>query len=435
MVDVNRKEEKREKGSPERERSKDLLRRKARVAVVQRSKKLSARLSSVILSARQISSQFHRRNITCSPMLPLSICARSLRCSARPSNRVERLTVRSLNTHLKNDGLHVDIPSLPFRSVLYVPASNTRALNKLSSLTGRSKPDAVMFDLEDGVGPDNKGQARENLVNFFEQSEGSTDSFFKLVRINRMDTPWFEADAITACRLLKNENSFDAVVLPKIEGWDDLEFATAHFQTHLASNVPFWAMMETPKAILSAAAIASHPRVHGLILGTNDLGKEIQLRPSTLASKAEGSDSLSAPKSTFSIGSTSATVREGLVTSLQTTILAARAYGKIVIDGVYNNFHDATGFHYECTQGKEWGMDGKTLIHPNQVSVTNQIFAPSDEEVDHATRVVECWNEAVDRENFSGVAVLDGALIELLHVKAARKILDSAQRIKSIETS
>ncbi|KAL7480704.1 hypothetical protein ACHAW6_006368 [Cyclotella cf. meneghiniana] len=359
-----------------------------------------------------------------------SILYRSLRCHAV---RIKGLTKRSLSTLVKDDHLHLDIPSRPFRSVLYVPASNTRALNKLSSLTGRSKPDAVMFDLEDGVGPDNKGQARDNLLKFFEQSHGSTDLLFKLVRINRMDTPWFEADALTACQLMKNQSAFDAVVLPKIEGWDDLELAAAHFQSLIASPVPFWAMMETPKAILSAAAIASHPRVHGLILGTNDLGKEIQLRPTNSASKAEGSHSSSSSKSIFSIGSTSATSREGLVTSLQTTILAARAYGKIVIDGVYNNFHDASGFHYECTQGKEWGMDGKTLIHPSQVSVTNEIFAPSDEEVDHATRVVECWSDAVNKENFSGVAVLDGALIELLHVKAARKILDSAERIKAIE--
>jgi (3S)-malyl-CoA thioesterase len=310
--------------------------------------------------------------------------------------------------------------SRPFRSILYVPASNSRALKKLSSLTGRSKPDAVMFDLEDGVGPDNKAEARRNLVNFFGEAKGSSHSYFKMIRVNRMDTPWFEGDASIASKLMKDEGNFD-VVLPKIEGFEDLEAASDHFQSGFAS---LWPMMETPKAILSAAAIASHPNVHGLILGTNDLGKELQLRPATTSKS----------KSTFSIGSTSATSREGLTTSLQMTILAARAYGKIVIDGVYNNFNDTTGFQNECTQGKEWGMDGKTLIHPNQVSLTNEIFAPSEEEIEYAKRVVECWDEGITKESFSGVAVLDGTLIELLHVKGARKILDSAERIRLMES-
>jgi citrate lyase beta subunit len=161
-------------------------------------------------------------------------------------------------------------------------------------------------------------------------------------------------------------------------------------------------------------------------LGTNDLGKELQLRPS----KQSGSLT-----SNFSIGSTSATSREGLITSLQMTILAARAHGKFVIDGVYNNFRDEEGFYYECNQGKEWGMDGKTLIHPSQVAATNEIFAPSNAEVDYASKVVKCWDDATSQANFSGVAVLDGVLIELLHVKTARKILDTAERIKEAESN
>ena len=310
----------------------------------------------------------------------------------------------------------------PFRSVLYVPASNSRALLKLNSLTGRSRPDAVMFDLEDGVGPDNKRHARTNLVDFFEQTNES--SFFKMVRVNRIDTPWFEDDAIMTSDMSK-DSIFDAVVLPKIEGHNDLELASNHF-ARLSCYLPFWAMMETPKAILSATDIASHANVEGLILGTNDLGKELQLRPAT--------STLEESKSTFRTGSTSASSRDGLITSLQMTILAARAHCKVVIDGVYNNFKDTDGFHYECTQGKEWGMDGKTLIHPSQVSVTNEIFAPSEVEVNYAAKVVACWEEATRGANFSGVAVLDGVLIELLHVKTARKILDAAERIKEVES-
>ena len=350
------------------------------------------------------------------PSRPLQrVCYSIVRAQSQSSST--RCAQRSLST-VKDD----TIPSRPFRSVLYVPASNARALNKLSSLTGRSKPDAVMFDLEDGVGPDRKSEARENIVSFFAQEPES--SFFKMIRVNRMDTPWFEDDALIASQIMGS--SCDAVVLPKIEGLDDLEAASDHFQSLNTSHVPFsfWPMIETPKAILSAGAIASHPNVHGLILGTNDLGKELQLRPAI----SEGSLS-----STFSIGSTSATSREGLITSLQMTILAARAHGKYVIDGVYNNFNDADGFYYECVQGKEFGMDGKTLIHPSQVVATNEIFAPSEHEVDYATRVVACWDEATSQESFSGVAVLDGALIELLHVKTARKILDMAERIREGE--
>lgn len=337
-----------------------------------------------------------------------------------------RFARSSNKTHLRRAlSNNASVPARPFRTVLYVPASNTRALNKLFSLAGRSKPDAVMFDLEDGVGPSNKSEARENLVQFFKDvsESNSSSSFFKMIRVNRMDTPWFQEDATIAHQVM--EYNCDAVVLPKIEGLPDLEAAADHFQKLTSHDVPFWPMIETPKAILSAGDIASHPSVHGLILGTNDLGKELQLRPS------QESGSLT---STFSIGSTSATSREGLITSLQLTILAARAHGKFVIDGVYNNFRDAEGFYYECNQGKEWGMDGKTLIHPSQVAVTNEIFAPSNDEVNYATKVVACWEEATRQDSFSGVAVLDGTLIELLHVKTARKILDTSERIKEAES-
>ena len=297
-----------------------------------------------------------------------------------------------------------------------MPASNTRALDKLSTLTGRSKPDAVMFDLEDGVGPDHKREARENLRNFFRKAP--TSSIFKMIRVNRMDTVWFEEDALLAAEM--SHKGVDAIVLPKIEGIDDLDAASDHFATQNV-DTPYWPMIETPKAVLSAEAIASHQNVAGLIIGTNDLGKELQLRP--------GSGS----KSTFNIGSTNAASRDGLITSLQLTILAARAHHKIVIDGVYNNFRDTDGFYNECIQGKEWAMDGKTLIHPSQVSVTNEIFAPSDDEINYATRVVATWENAAEKDDFSGVAVLDGVLIELLHVNSARKILETASIIKEVE--
>ena len=279
--------------------------------------------------------------------LSLSVRAYGILCRIERAGNVQ-LTQRTLSSL---EDVESNIPSRPFRSVLYVPASNTRAMNKLASLHGRSRPDAVMFDLEDGVGPDNKNEARENLLSFFEQrrSDSSTSLTFNMVRVNKMNTPWFDEDAQIASELRKI-GSCDTVVLPKIEGINDLEAASTRFAEH-GSDTSFWPMIETPKAILSAGEIASHPKVHGLILGTNDLGKELQLRPT-------GSSS----KSTFSIGSTSATSREGLITSIQTTIIAARAHGKVVIDGVYNNFRDADGFQYECINGKEWGMDGKSKM-------------------------------------------------------------------------
>ena len=139
------------------------------------------------------------------------------------------------------------------------------------------------------------------------------------------------------------------------------------------SPIPLWAMIETPRAILSLNDITSRTDVHGLILGTNDLGKDLQLRPS--------------------VGPIS---RSGLVTSIQYTILAARAYNKIVIDGVYNDIHDENGFKNECQQAKAWGMDGKTLIHPKQIAWANDILGPSDEEIDYAHSVVRCWEDAVN---------------------------------------
>ncbi|KAL9185112.1 hypothetical protein ACHAXT_002889 [Thalassiosira profunda] len=322
-----------------------------------------------------------------------------------------------------------DVTSRPFRSVLYVPAVNTRALEKLSTL----RPDAVMFDLEDGVGPDKKEEARENLARFFREGHHSADkdAYFGMVRINRSDTPWFEDDLKAAWELWQNEGAnVRGVVLPKIEGREDVDAvsrrllqlagdATCDSSTSpVVSPVPFWAMMETPLAILSALEIAAHPSIQGLILGTNDLSKELRLRPSA--------------KCTTFFEST----REGLAMSLQTAILAARAHGKLVIDGVYNNFRDEEGFRQEAMQGKVWGMDGKTLIHPSQIAATNELLAPSKEEIEHAKRVVECWEEnAIGSDGgFTGVAVLDGVMLEDLHAQSARRLLEQAERIESSAT-
>jgi (3S)-malyl-CoA thioesterase len=367
------------------------------------------------------------------------------------------------------------------RSVLYVPASNYRALAKLDSLSGRARPDAVMFDLEDGVSPDRKGEARDALFMHLRGSrdreegggEGRTSSSassvddrpvhhrrLDLLRINRADTPWFEDDTSMAHELA-SAGFIDAVVLPKVEGGADVEFASRRFlglssasdgrpppppsdatmTTTTRSPVPLWAMVETPRAVLAAPEIAGMAGVAGLILGTNDLGKDLRLR--RRRSSRDGPPATDPAAIAAAAADDDDAHRGGLYASLQWTILAARAHGKVVIDGVYNDIRDEAGFRSECARGRDWGMDGKTLIHPDQVPWTNEIYAPDDEEVEYARRVVRCWDDAVakaavartgsDGRAFTGVAVLDGAMIEELHVDVARRLLRQADIMKSME--
>ena len=304
--------------------------------------------------------------------------------------------------------------SQPFRSLLYVPASNTRALEKVSTFQGSNQPDAIMLDLEDGVAPTSKDSARENLVKYFQRDDDGS-SIFPIVRINSVDSPWFIDDISAVAQLVESDASI-AVCLPKIECLDDIEFVSKELRDRCGhggkdsisnaaekkaspnSPIPLWPMIETPRAILTSLSISSHPSINGLILGTNDLSKCLNIE----------------------IGQGT---REGLTTQ--------KANDKVVIDGVYNNFHDGEGLHRECIQGKRWGMeDGKTLIYPSQVQTANEVFAPSDEEVEHARRVIACWEEASKKKDFTGVAVLEGSgMIEELHAKSARTLLGRAEKI------
>jgi len=296
-----------------------------------------------------------------------------------------------------------------------------------------------MYDLEDGVMPDKKNEARIALQEYLmhmKDVDKETSSVTKninkglnLLRINRYNTPWFNEDASLAYDM-STIGLIDGIVLPKINHGKDVDDVSCHLLLQFnnvvsdtttsismanttttattTSPIPLWAMIETPRAILSLKEITSRTDVHGLILGTNDLGKDLQLRPSV-----------------------GPIARSGLVTSIQYTILAARAYNKIVIDGVYNDIHDENGFKNECQQAKAWGMDGKTLIHPKQIAWANDILGPSDEEIDYAHSVVRCWEDAVNMSSFTGVAVLDGKImIEELHVDIARRILRQAEMIK-----
>ncbi len=278
----------------------------------------------------------------------------------------------------------------PYRSVLYIPASNIRALDKARSLP----VDAIIFDLEDAVTPDQKDLARETLVGALD--EGGYGRRALIVRINALDTPWGESDAVTF-----SGKPVDGILLPKVNGPEQLDALDA-----LNVPRPLWAMMETATGVLNAAAIARHRRLAGFVMGTNDLAKELgcRTRPD----------------------------RAPLWTGLQTCLLAARAAGILCIDGVYNAFRDQDGLRRECEQGRDFGFDGKTLIHPAQVAVANEVFAPSPSEVDLARRQIEAFEKA--QVDGNGVAVVDGSIVENLHVETARATLARALAIAEKET-
>ncbi len=276
----------------------------------------------------------------------------------------------------------------PFRSVLYIPGDKARALDKARNLPC----DAIIFDLEDAVGPDAKEAARVTLKE--ELAKGGYGNRFRLVRVNGLDTIWGRQD-LTGFR----DADFDAFLIPKVgSGWD-VEAAA-----ELAGDKPIWAMMETPPAFINACEIASHTRMEGLVMGTNDLVKDLGCRP--------GPD------------------RMPLMMALQSCVMAARAAKIPAIDGVYNAFKDSEGLRAECEQGRDLGFDGKTLIHPAQLEVANDVFAPSEEELELARRQIEAF-EAAQKEG-KGIAVLDGRIVENLHIVTARALLAKAAEIAAM---
>ena len=278
----------------------------------------------------------------------------------------------------------------PFRSVLYIPGSKPRALEKARGLA----VDAIIFDLEDAVTPDEKAAARETVAEALRA--GGYGPRQRIVRVNGADTPW-GADDLAAVAALAP----DAILLPKVGSPEDVAAAARH----LAGETRIWAMMETPAGILNAAAIADAPRMGGLVLGTNDLAKDLGCR--------DRPDRLP------------------LMTALQSCLLAARAAGIPCIDGVFNAFRDEEGLRAECEQGRDLGMDGKTLIHPAQVPVANAVFGPGAAELDLARRQIEAFEAAVAQGQ--GVAVLDGRIVENLHVETARRTLARQATIEALE--
>jgi (3S)-malyl-CoA thioesterase len=252
--------------------------------------------------------------------------------------------------------------------------------------------DAIIFDLEDAVAPDQKVAARDTLA--MALAEGGYGSRQRIVRINDLSTQWGPEDAAAVAKL-----DCDAVLLPKVEN-----AAQVQALADITGDLPIWAMMETPLGMLNAAEIGAHPKLEGMVMGTNDLAKELQcrFRPDRLPMQA----------------------------GLGLCLLAAKAHGVTIVDGVYNAFKDVDGLKVECEQGRDMGFDGKTLIHPAQVEVANTSFAPTPEEIDLATRQIAAFEEA--EAAGTGVAVVDGKIVENLHVVTAREILAKADAIAAL---
>ncbi|RMH47207.1 MAG: CoA ester lyase, partial [Alphaproteobacteria bacterium] len=261
--------------------------------------------------------------------------------------------------------------------------------------------DAIILDLEDAVAPDQKAAAREALVAVLEARAFGPRSV--IVRINGLETEWGEDDL----RAIAPAGP-EAVLLPKVGRAVDVEGLAARLDGEEATRATrIWAMIETPDGILNAAEIARAPRMAGFVMGTNDLAKELRCR------HVPG--------------------RAPLMTALQMALLAARAAGIICVDGVFNAFRDVEGLRAECEQGRDMGMDGKTLIHPAQVDVANEVFAPTPEEVELARRQIEAF-EAATKEG-KGVAVVDGRIVESLHVETARQTLARVAAIEALRAA
>jgi citrate lyase subunit beta/citryl-CoA lyase len=286
----------------------------------------------------------------------------------------------------------------PRRSVLYMPGSNARALEK-----GRTLPaDGLILDLEDAVAPDAKDTARDQIVAAL--SEGGYGKREIQIRTNGLNTPWGYADIVAA-----SKTSADAILLPKVESADTVRQVANIMEAEGAhAGMTIWCMMETPLAMLNAKEIAgAHPRLGGFVMGTSDLAKDLNC--------AHTPDRLP------------------MVTSLGLCVLAARAYGLAILDGVHLDLSDDAGFEASCKQGREFGFDGKTLIHPKTIAAANEAFAPAEAEIDWARKIIAAHEEASAAGQ--GVVVVDGKLIENLHVVSAKKLVAMADLIAEMDAA
>jgi citrate lyase subunit beta/citryl-CoA lyase len=289
------------------------------------------------------------------------------------------------------------LKSRPRRSVLYIPGSNLRAIEKAKTLAA----DALIFDLEDAVAPDAKRDARIQVCNAVKA--GGFGKREVVIRVNGLNTPWGYADLVAA-----STAGADAILLPKTENVESVRQAqTVMAASDAPADLGIWCMMETPRGVLNAEAIAgASPRVACFVLGTSDLTKDLHAHHTR--------------------------DRLPMMTSLGLCILAARAYDLAILDGVHLDLEDDAGFEFACHQGLELGFDGKTLIHPKTIDTANRVFAPSADEVAWSRRIIQAHADAAAQGK--GVVVVDGKLIENLHVLNARRVVDLAAAIAERET-
>lgn len=283
----------------------------------------------------------------------------------------------------------------PRRSALYMPGANDKALEKAKSLP----TDCIIFDTEDSVAPDMKATAREKVAAAVTSGEYGNREL--TIRVNSIETEWHSDDLRSAA-----EAGPSGIVVPKIDSAADVAAVEKVLESvPSASNTSIWAMLETPTAIENAVEIAtSSERLTVLIMGTNDLAKELR------ASLVPG--------------------RAPLLWGLGRAVNAARFANKAILDGVYNDVRNPQGFAAECAQGAEMGFDGKTIIHPTQVEPSNDAFAPSADELEYSARVIEAFEIGVAEGK--GVVTVDGKMIENLHVDNARRALAMAEAIAAL---
>ncbi len=279
----------------------------------------------------------------------------------------------------------------PRRSVLYMPSSNARALEKAKTIPC----DGLILDLEDAVAPEDKATARDAAC--AAAASGEYGEREVTIRVNGADTEWHDDDLRAACAA-----GPAAIVVPKVDSAEAvLTLVDAMAAYDAPEHTTLWAMVETPRAMLHAEEIAgASERLSLLVMGTNDLVKELY------AEHVPG--------------------RAPVLTGLSLALLAARATGTAILDGVYNDVKDEDGFLAECRQGREMGFDGKTLIHPGQVAGANTSFAPSEEDVETARGILDAWEART-----SGVVTFHGRMIENLHVESAQRTLQIHDAISS----
>ena len=286
----------------------------------------------------------------------------------------------------------------PRRSLLFMPGANARALEKGRNLAA----DGLILDLEDSVGPEDKPKAREQI-----KAALASDGYGRrelAVRINSLGTEWFAEDIQAMATA-----GMHAIVVPKVDSAAQIQQVISALDAAGGpADLPLWAMIETPLGVLNVAAIAgSHPRVRALVVGLEDLSKETRIRhrPDRL----------------------------GFLPVLTQCVIAARAYGLDVLDTVYPDFRDEQGFAAVCEQSLDLGFDGKTLIHPNQIETANRVFSPDEKTVAAAREIIAAWDAA--RAAGKGITVLNGRMVEHLHVAEARRVLALHEAITRAEAS